>query len=158
MFQAWIYFIKRKDFNINWYYSLLSPREEEHLLVKALANRCNSMSLSYHCGRILAHSPLRNCFNSATLEGRWAWTACLRSCHSISIGFTPNAGKKNHYHFLTGTVYILPFFCRSSLYLSLLDFVDNELLELHWEVRKFIVLLLPIWIAWAFEINTVGEK
>ena len=27
------------------------------------------------------------CFNSATLEGFWAWTACISSCHSISVGF-----------------------------------------------------------------------
>ena len=45
------------------------------------------MSLLHHCGGILAHSSLQNCFNSATLEGFRAWTACLRSCHSISIGF-----------------------------------------------------------------------
>ncbi len=30
---------------------------------------------------------LQNCFNSATLEGFRAWMDCLRSCHSISIGF-----------------------------------------------------------------------
>ncbi len=38
------------------------------------------------CG-ILSHSSLQNCFNSATLEGFLAWMDCLRSCHSISIGF-----------------------------------------------------------------------
>lgn len=45
------------------------------------------MSLSHRCGWILAHSSLQNCFNSATLEGFRAWKDCLRSCHSISIGF-----------------------------------------------------------------------
>ncbi len=45
------------------------------------------MSLSHSCGGILAHSSLQNCFNSATLEGFRAWMDCLRSCHSISIGF-----------------------------------------------------------------------
>ena len=45
------------------------------------------MSLSHCCGGILAHSSLQNCFNSVTLEGFRAWTAFLRSCHSISIGF-----------------------------------------------------------------------
>ncbi len=45
------------------------------------------MSLSHCCGWILAHSSLQNCFNSATLEGFRAWMDCLRSCHSISIGF-----------------------------------------------------------------------
>ena len=38
-------------------------------------------------GGILAHSSLQNCFNSASLEGFQAWTAYLRSCHSISITF-----------------------------------------------------------------------
>ncbi len=45
------------------------------------------MSLSHRCGGILAHASLQNCFNSATLEGFRAWMYCLRSCHSISIGF-----------------------------------------------------------------------
>ncbi len=45
------------------------------------------MSLSHRCGGILVHSSLQNCFNSATLEGFRAWMDCLRSCHSISIGF-----------------------------------------------------------------------
>ncbi len=45
------------------------------------------MSLSRCCGGILAHFSLQNCFNSATLEGFQAWMDCLRSCHSISIGF-----------------------------------------------------------------------
>ena len=45
------------------------------------------MSLSHHCGGILTHSSLQNCFNSAILEGFLAWTARLRSHHSISIGF-----------------------------------------------------------------------
>ncbi len=45
------------------------------------------MSLSHRCGGILAQSSLQNCFNSATLEGFQAWKDCLRSCHSISIGF-----------------------------------------------------------------------
>ncbi len=47
------------------------------------------MSLSHRCGGILAHSSLQNCFNSATLEGFRAWMDCLRSYHSISIGFKP---------------------------------------------------------------------
>ncbi len=46
-----------------------------------------SISLSHRCGGISAHSSLQNCFNSATLEGFWAWMDCLRSCHIISIGF-----------------------------------------------------------------------
>ncbi len=37
--------------------------------------------------RKFALSSLQNCFNSATLEGFWAWMDCLRSCHSISIRF-----------------------------------------------------------------------
>lgn len=41
--------------------------------------------LSHCCGAILAHSSLQNCFNSATLEGFRAWTARLRSPHSISV-------------------------------------------------------------------------
>ncbi len=45
------------------------------------------MSLSHCCGGILVHSSVQNCFNSATLEGFRAWMDCLRSCHSISIGF-----------------------------------------------------------------------
>ncbi len=45
------------------------------------------MSLSHHCGGIFAHSSVQNCFSSATLEGFWAWKDCLRSCHSISIGY-----------------------------------------------------------------------
>ncbi len=45
------------------------------------------MSLLQRCGGILAHSSWQNCCNSATLEGFRAWTAFLRSCHSISIGF-----------------------------------------------------------------------
>ncbi len=45
------------------------------------------MSLLQHCGGILAHSSWQNCCNSATLEGFRAWTAFLRLCHSISIGF-----------------------------------------------------------------------
>ncbi len=44
------------------------------------------MSLLQRCGGILAHSSWQNCCNSATLEGFRAWTAFLRSCHSISIG------------------------------------------------------------------------
>ncbi len=42
------------------------------------------MSLSHHCGGILAHSSLQNCFNSATLEGFWAWMDCLWSCHAAT--------------------------------------------------------------------------
>ncbi len=45
------------------------------------------MSLLQRCGGILAHLSWQNCCNSATLEGFRAWTAFLRSCHSISIGF-----------------------------------------------------------------------
>ncbi len=45
------------------------------------------MSLLQCCGGILAHSSWQNCCNSATMEGFRAWTAFLRSCHSISIGF-----------------------------------------------------------------------
>ncbi len=45
------------------------------------------MSLSHCCGGILATSSLQNCFNSVTLKGFRAWNNCLRSCHSISIGF-----------------------------------------------------------------------
>ncbi len=45
------------------------------------------MSPLQRCGGILAHSSWQNCCNSATLEGFRAWTAFLRSCHSISIGF-----------------------------------------------------------------------
>ncbi len=45
------------------------------------------MSLLQRCGGILAHSSWQNCCNSTTLEGFRAWTAFLRSCHSISIGF-----------------------------------------------------------------------
>ncbi len=45
------------------------------------------MSFSHRCGGILDHSSLQNCFNSATLEGFRVWMDCLRSCHSISIGF-----------------------------------------------------------------------
>lgn len=37
---------------------------------------------------ILAHSSLQNCFNSATSEGFRAWTARLRSPHSISVGIS----------------------------------------------------------------------
>ena len=45
------------------------------------------MSLLHRWIGILAHSSLQNCFNSAILEGFLAWTARLRSHHSISIGF-----------------------------------------------------------------------
>ncbi len=45
------------------------------------------MSLLQRCVGILAHSSWQNCCNSSTLEGFRAWTAFLRSCHSISIGF-----------------------------------------------------------------------
>ncbi len=45
------------------------------------------MSLSHRCEGILAHSSLQNCFNTGTLESFRAWMDCLRSCHSISIGF-----------------------------------------------------------------------
>ncbi len=45
------------------------------------------MSLSHRCRGILAHSSLQNFFNSAILEGFQTWKDCLRSCHSISIGF-----------------------------------------------------------------------
>lgn len=58
-------------------------------------NSCNqafaisgNLSLSHHCGGILAQSSLGTCFNAASLDGLWAWTACLKSCYSISVGFT----------------------------------------------------------------------
>ncbi len=38
-------------------------------------------------GGILAHSNLQNFIHSATFEGFRAWKVCLRSCHSISVGF-----------------------------------------------------------------------
>ncbi len=46
-----------------------------------------AMKRSHLCGGILSQSSLQNCFNSATLEGFQAWKDCLRSCHSIPIGF-----------------------------------------------------------------------
>ncbi len=59
------------------------------------------------CGGILAHSSWQNCCNSATLEGFRAWTAFLRSCHSISIGFRSGLwlGHSKSLHF----VFLQPF-------------------------------------------------
>ena len=52
---------------------------------QAFAITCNESFTSLWSN--IGHSSLQNCFNSATLEGFRAWTACLRSYHSTSIGF-----------------------------------------------------------------------
>lgn len=53
----------------------------------ALITGCGRLEISHshHCGRILAHSSLQNCFRSATLEGCRVSTACLRSCQGTSF-------------------------------------------------------------------------